>query len=113
MPISLNIVQPTGVTATYHKATGGGYGAVSVTATVLSFLDSSHTDVQGFAPLAETQVDVSGILAVPAVAPTTGETFGTAFFGGLDAFLIEQQTLNADTALPPVNGVFFGGTVVA
>jgi hypothetical protein len=33
--------------------------------------------------------------------------------GGLDAFLIAQQTLNADTALPPVNGVFFGGTVVA
>ena len=69
MAIQLNITQPTGVVATYHKVTGGGYGRTSVTATVLSFLDAQHTDEQGFAPLASTTVDVSAALVLPPVAP--------------------------------------------
>ena len=116
MPISLNITQPTGVTASYHKVTGGGYGQNSVTATVLSFLDNQHTDEQGFAPLASSTIMVSSILAVPAVTPAAGTTFGSVFASGLDQFLVAQQMPNplSTTAvpLPPINGPFYGGTVV-
>lgn len=126
MSISLPLTQPTGVVATYHKVTGGGYSPTSVTVMVLSFLDNQHTDAQGFAPVAETRIDVSAVLGMPAVTPSTGATFESVFFGGLDQFLVAQQTpapiqppiVNADgttapaPTLPPINGPFFGGTVV-
>ena len=122
MSILKNIIQPTGVTATFHTVTGGGYGKTSVTAIVLSWLDEQHTDAQGFAPLASTNVDVTPALGLPAVVPTTGDTFGSVFYKGLDQFLVTQQIPaplpppNSDgtpgALLPPINGVFFGGTVV-
>ena len=118
MPIQLNITQSTGVVATYHKVTGGGYGQTSVTANVLSYLDSTHTDIQGFAPIAETTVDISPILSVVAVAtPPVGATFGQLFFGSVEQYLISQQNPNpartAGNPLPPMNGIFFGGAQVA
>lgn len=105
MPIQLSITQPTGVVATYHTVTGGGYGKSSLTATVLSWLDNTHTDAQGFSPLTETQIDASSVLGLPAIMPSDGETFGSAFFAEIDAFLVAQQTNG-------VNGVFYGGTIV-
>lgn len=116
MAIQLNITQPTGVVATYHKVTGGGYGRSSVTATVLSFLDAQHTDEQGFAPLAQTSIDATIVLSAPPVSPQAGDTFGSVFFAGLDQFLVQQQSLNpastTENVLPPINGPFYGGTIV-
>ena len=117
MTIQKDIKQPTGVIATYHKVSGGGYGTTSVTANVLSFLDNQHTDVQGFAAITNTTIDISPILLSPAIAtPPAGATFGQLFFGSVEQYLISQQTPNpastTENPLPPTNGIFFGGVQV-
>lgn len=119
MPISLNITQKsTGVLTTYHKAIGpGAFGQTSVTVTVLSYIDNQHCDVQGFAPVMQTPCDVSPLLAAPSSNPPANlTTFGSVFFAAIDEYLIQQQTPNPQSTvavpLPPINGVFYGGTIV-
>ena len=102
MPISKSIPQPSGVVATYHKATGGGFGANSLTTTILSFLDAEHTDAQGFAPLSETPVDCSAVLPSPATNPPIGATIAQVVFGIVEDFAIQNP------ACP-----FNGGTLVS
>ena len=101
MPISKNIPQPTGVVATYHKVTGGSFGADSLNATVLSFIDAEHTDKQGFAPLAQTTIDCSEVLPSPSSNPPAGATISQVVFGIVEGFAVQSN-----------NSVFFEGGLV-
>ena len=117
MPISLDIPQSTGVVAKYHKATGGGFGATSLKCNILSFLDSEHTDLQGFEPVAQTIIDCSMVMPTVASSPPPGATVSQVVFGIVENFAINQQTSNLNSTvenpLAPINGVFYGGVLVS
>ena len=110
MPISLNITQPTGVVATYHVVSGGGFGKTSLTASVSSYLNQ-ETYAAGDSPVSSEQVDCSAVLGTAAPTPPTGATTAQAVFGIVEGFLIAQQTPNPDGSL--TNGTFYGGTIVS
>ena len=110
MPISLNITQPTGVVATYHVVSGGGFGKTSLTASVSSYLNQ-ETYAAGDSPVSSEQVDCSAVLGTAAPTPPAGATTAQAVFGIVENFLIAEQSTNAQGQV--VNGTFYGGTIVS
>lgn len=116
MPIQLSIMQPTGVAATYHVATGGGFGKTSLTTSINSYL-SQTAYAAGSSPLMTTSIDCSAVMPSVATNPPTGATIEQVVFGIVEGFAIVQQTPNPQSTtanpLPPINGMFYGGNLAA
>jgi len=126
MPISVNITQPSGVVATFHMVMNEqaeNAAVVTGNCIVNSYLSDPRTS--GIAPLATAQYDIGPMLNSPAsvITPPAGGTIAQVIAGMIEQYLIAQQTaaplqpLNPDgttpTPLPPINGVFYGGTQVS
>ena len=101
MPISLNITQPTGVVATYHKVTAYSGGDTNLIASVYSYL-SQEAFAAGDQPISTQGLDVGAILSQPATNPSAGATIKDVVFGILE---------NALISIP--QGPFTGGTIVS